>query len=114
MRMSDWVSYGCSSDLSRNYPAAGEEVQSDNFCRAGGCGGGLLSFAAHTAWQSNPMGSPVPARFLFFVLGLLLLVALWLSLALGPLSLALGDSLAAAGWEERRGGNEGGRTCCIR
>jgi len=71
-------------------------VQSDNFCRAGGCGGGLLSFAAHTAWQSNPMGSPVPARFLFFVLGLLLLVAIWLSLALGPLSLALGDSLAAA------------------
>ncbi len=42
------------------------------------------------------MGSPVPARFLFFVLGLLLLVAIWLSLALGPLSLALGDSLAAA------------------
>ncbi|MGE6690208.1 FecCD family ABC transporter permease [Stutzerimonas stutzeri] len=42
------------------------------------------------------MGSPIPARFLFFILGLLLLVAIWLSLALGPMSLALGDSLAAA------------------
>lgn len=42
------------------------------------------------------MGSLVPVRFLFVVLGLLLLTAIWLSLALGPLSLTLGDSLAAA------------------
>ncbi|AHY44052.1 iron ABC transporter permease [Stutzerimonas decontaminans] len=42
------------------------------------------------------MGSLVPVRFLFFVLGLLLLTAIWLSLALGPLSLTLGDSLSAA------------------
>jgi len=81
--------------MSRDYPAAGEEVQSDNACRAGGYSGGLLSFAAHTAWQNTSMGRPVPARFLFFVLGSLLLLAIWLSLALGPLSLTLGDSLAA-------------------
>ncbi|RMH99893.1 iron ABC transporter permease [Pseudomonas songnenensis] len=42
------------------------------------------------------MGSLVPARLLFVVLALLLLIAIWLSLALGPLNLALGDSLAAA------------------
>lgn len=41
------------------------------------------------------MGSAVSARILFPALGLLLLVALWLSLALGPLSLPLGDTLRA-------------------
>ncbi len=41
------------------------------------------------------MGSAVSARILFPALGLLLLVSLWLSLALGPLSLPLGDTLRA-------------------
>ncbi|EWC40732.1 iron chelate uptake ABC transporter family permease subunit [Pseudomonas stutzeri] len=42
------------------------------------------------------MGSLVSVRLLFPMLGLLLLMAIWLSLATGPLNLALGDSLAAA------------------
>ncbi len=82
--------------MSQDYPAAFDDVQPDNLRRAGGPSSVLLFFAAHIAWQRNPMGSPIPARFLFFILGLLLLVAIWLSLALGPMSLALGDSLAAA------------------
>lgn len=82
--------------MSQDYPAAFDDVQPDNLRRAGGPSSVLLFFAAHIAWQRNPMGSPIPARFLFFVLGLLLLVAIWLSLALGPLSLTMGDSLAAA------------------
>lgn len=82
--------------MSQDYPAAFDDVQPDNLRRAGGPSSLLLFFAAHIAWQRNPMGSPIPARFLFFILGLLLLVAIWLSLALGPMSLALGDSLAAA------------------
>lgn len=82
--------------MSQDYPAAFDDVQPDNLRRAGGPSSVLLFFAAHIAWQRNPMGSPIPARFLFFILGLLLLVAIWLSLALGPMSLALGDSLAVA------------------
>lgn len=82
--------------MSQDYPAAFDDVQPDNLRRAGGPSSVLLFFAAHIAWQRNPMGSPIPARFLFFILGLLLLVAIWLSLALGPMSLALGDTLAAA------------------
>lgn len=82
--------------MGQDYPAAFDDVQPDNLRRAGGPSSVLLFFAAHIAWQRNPMGSPIPARFLFFILGLLLLVAIWLSLALGPMSLALGDSLAAA------------------
>lgn len=82
--------------MSQDYPAAFDDVQPDNLRRAGGPSSLLLFFAAHIAWQRNPMGSPIPARFLFFILGLLLLVAICLSLALGPMSLALGDSLAAA------------------
>lgn len=82
--------------MSQDYPAAFDDVQPDNLRRAGGPSSVLLFFAAHIAWQRNPMGSPIPARFLFSILGLLLLVAIWLSLALGPMSLALGDSLAAA------------------
>ncbi len=82
--------------MSQDYPAAFDDVQPDNLRRAGGPSSVLLFFAAHIAWQRNPMGSPIPARFLFSILGLLLLVAIWLSLALGPMSLALGDTLAAA------------------
>lgn len=82
--------------MSQDYPAAFDDVQPDNLRRAGGPSSVLLFFAAHVAWQRNPMDSPIPARFLFFILGLLLLVAIWLSLALGPMSLALGDSLSAA------------------
>lgn len=82
--------------MSQDYPPAFDDVQPDNLRRAGGPSSVLLFFAAHIAWQRNPMGSPIPARFLFSILGLLLLVAIWLSLALGPMSLALGDTLAAA------------------
>lgn len=39
---------------------------------------------------------PLQARPLFIALGLLLMFVLWLSLALGPVSLALGDTLRAA------------------
>ncbi len=42
------------------------------------------------------MGTRVPVRILFVVLSVLLLVAVWLSLALGPLSLALDDTALAA------------------
>jgi len=42
------------------------------------------------------MISAIPSRRLFIGLGLLLLLALWLSLALGPVSLPLGDTLQAA------------------
>lgn len=41
----------------------------------------------------RPVISP---RSLFIALGLLLALALWLSLALGPVSLPLGDTLRAA------------------
>ncbi|ALN18093.1 FecCD family ABC transporter permease [Ectopseudomonas mendocina] len=42
------------------------------------------------------MTSPLSTRPLFIALGLLLVLALWLSLALGPVSLPLGDTLRAA------------------
>lgn len=42
------------------------------------------------------MTSPFSTRPLFIALGLLLVLALWLSLALGPVSLPLGDTLRAA------------------
>ncbi|RRV39104.1 iron ABC transporter permease [Pseudomonas sp. o96-267] len=42
------------------------------------------------------MISPLSTRPLFIALGLLLMLALWLSLALGPVSLPLGDTLRAA------------------
>ena len=42
------------------------------------------------------MISPLSTRPLFIALGLLLVLALWLSLALGPVSLPLGDTLRAA------------------
>jgi iron complex transport system permease protein len=42
------------------------------------------------------MTPTLQARPLFIALGLLLALALWLSLALGPVSLALGDTLRAA------------------
>ncbi len=42
------------------------------------------------------MTQPLQRRPLFIVLGLLLLLVLWLSLALGPVSLPLGDTLRAA------------------
>ncbi|RMH81946.1 iron ABC transporter permease [Pseudomonas sp. AOB-7] len=42
------------------------------------------------------MTPTLQARPLFIALGLLLVLALWLSLALGPVSLALGDTLRAA------------------
>lgn len=42
------------------------------------------------------MTSPLSTRSLFIALGLLLVLALWLSLALGPVSLPLGDTLRAA------------------
>ena len=42
------------------------------------------------------MGTRVPVRILFVVLSVLLLAAVWLSLALGPLSLALDDTALAA------------------
>ncbi|TRO34736.1 iron ABC transporter permease [Pseudomonas sp. ALS1131] len=41
------------------------------------------------------MTSPLSTRPLFIALGLLLVLALWLSLALGPVSLPLGDTLSA-------------------
>ena len=41
------------------------------------------------------MPAPLAPRFLFAALGLLLALALWLSLALGPVSLPLGDTLQA-------------------
>ncbi len=41
------------------------------------------------------MTSPFSTRPLFIALGLLLVLALWLSLALGPVSLPLGDTLSA-------------------
>lgn len=41
------------------------------------------------------MGPVLPVRVLFLLLGLLLLMVLWLSLALGPVSLPLGDTLRA-------------------
>ena len=42
------------------------------------------------------MTSPFSTRPLFIALGLLLVLVLWLSLALGPVSLPLGDTLRAA------------------
>lgn len=42
------------------------------------------------------MTSPFSTRPLFITLGLLLVLVLWLSLALGPVSLPLGDTLRAA------------------
>lgn len=42
------------------------------------------------------MTSPFSTRPLFIALGLLLMLVLWLSLALGPVSLPLGDTLRAA------------------
>lgn len=42
------------------------------------------------------MTSPFSTRPLFIVLGLLLVLVLWLSLALGPVSLPLGDTMRAA------------------
>lgn len=42
------------------------------------------------------MTSPLSTRPLFIALGLLLVLALWLSLVLGPVSLPLGDTLRAA------------------
>lgn len=42
------------------------------------------------------MTSPFSTRSLFIALGLLLMLVLWLSLALGPVSLPLGDTLRAA------------------
>ncbi|MDH4651990.1 MULTISPECIES: iron ABC transporter permease [unclassified Pseudomonas] len=42
------------------------------------------------------MIASVPSRPLFIALGVLLFLALWLSLALGPVSLPLGDTLRAA------------------
>ena len=42
------------------------------------------------------MTSPFSTRPLFIALGLLLVLALWLSLVLGPVSLPLGDTLRAA------------------
>ncbi|PKM32353.1 MAG: ABC transporter permease [Gammaproteobacteria bacterium HGW-Gammaproteobacteria-12] len=42
------------------------------------------------------MTSPFSTRPLFIALGLLLVLVLWLSLALGPVSLLLGDTLRAA------------------
>lgn len=42
------------------------------------------------------MNAAVNPRHLLFALGLLLLLAIWLSLALGPVSLPLGDTLRAA------------------
>lgn len=42
------------------------------------------------------MTSPFSTRPLFITLGLLLVLVLWLSLALGPVSLPLGDALRAA------------------
>jgi iron complex transport system permease protein len=42
------------------------------------------------------MTSPFSTRPLFIALGLLLVLALWLSLTLGPVSLPLGDTLRAA------------------
>ncbi|CAM3924538.1 FecCD family ABC transporter permease [Ectopseudomonas alcaliphila] len=42
------------------------------------------------------MTSPFSMRLLFTALGLLLVLVLWLSLALGPVSLPLGDTLRAA------------------
>ncbi|PIA66709.1 ABC transporter permease [Pseudomonas sediminis] len=42
------------------------------------------------------MTSPLSTRPLFIALGLLLVLALWFSLALGPVSLPLGDTLRAA------------------
>ena len=41
------------------------------------------------------MTSPFSTRPLFIALGLLLVLVLWLSLALGPVSLPLGDTLRA-------------------
>lgn len=42
------------------------------------------------------MSLSIPARPLFLALGVLLLLVLWLSLALGPVSLPLGDTMRAA------------------
>ena len=41
------------------------------------------------------MTSPFSTRPLFITLGLLLVLVLWLSLALGPVSLPLGDTMRA-------------------
>ena len=62
----------------------------------GGAADTLLSFAPHPPGEASLMGTRVPVRILFVVLSVLLLVAVWLSLALGPLSLALDDTALAA------------------
>src|SRR5690606_28755444 len=78
------------------------------------CRGGLRGLASRSAWRSNwrprawpfilpphlpcsssPMMVAVKPRPLFLLLGLLLLLAFWLSLALGPVSLELGATWRA-------------------
>ena len=55
----------------------------------------LLSFRETAEYGSRPLKSSSP-RALFGALGISLVLVLWLSLALGPVSLPLGDTLRAA------------------
>ena len=55
-----------------------------------------LSFRETAEYGSRPLKSVVRPRALFGALGISLVLVLWLSLALGPVSLPLGDTLRAA------------------